>query len=91
MSNAAREGRSLWTPRVVLGGGFVAAVLLASLLTLPFTLSERSALFYDRQTSDLVRHAPAAVPTGWFGYDTVGRSILARCLLGGSISLMVGS
>ena len=33
---------------------------------------------------------PTLAPVGWFGYDTLGRSILARCLLGGSISLMVG-
>jgi oligopeptide transport system permease protein len=29
-------------------------------------------------------------PVGWFGYDTLGRSIFARCLLGGTISLAVG-
>jgi oligopeptide transport system permease protein len=27
---------------------------------------------------------------GWFGYDSLGRSLLARCLVGGSISLAVG-
>ena len=30
-------------------------------------------------------------PAAWFGYDTLGRSIFARCLLGGTISMAVGA
>jgi ABC-type dipeptide/oligopeptide/nickel transport system permease subunit len=34
---------------------------------------------------------PRAKPVaGWFGYDALGRSLVARCLLGGTISLGVG-
>lgn len=85
------NGRSkLLTPRIVLGGGFVGLVLLLSLLTLPLTLSQNSPLFYDLQVSEASRNSPNFSLVGLFGYDTLGRSILARCLLGGSISLMVG-
>ena len=80
----------LFTARILLGGGFVLAVLLASLLTLPWTLSESSSLFYNHQAATAVRQPPVWNPAGWFGYDALGRSILGRCLLGGSISLMVG-
>ena len=85
-----KDRSPLFTARILLGGGFVLAVLLASLLTLPWTLSEASSLFYNHQVATAVRQGPACTPAGWFGYDTLGRSILGRCLLGGSISLMVG-
>src|SRR5262249_23412892 len=43
------------------------------------------------QTSGVVRLPPMkGPPKGWLGYDTLGRSMLARCLLGGIISLGVG-
>lgn len=80
----------LFTPRILLGGGFVFLVLLLSVITLPWTLSEGHALSYTRQAAEVVRQAPDGTLAGLFGYDTLGRSILGRCLLGGSISLMVG-
>ncbi|HEX8323860.1 MAG TPA: ABC transporter permease [Tepidisphaeraceae bacterium] len=82
--------RTLFTPRVYLGGGVMLGVLLVSLLSLPWTLSATSAFYYDGQAGEMVRHGPTWSPAGWFGYDTLGRSILGRCLLGGSISLTVG-
>src|SRR5256886_8416554 len=43
------------------------------------------------QDSSLARAAPkASPPAAWFGYDLLGRSIFARCLLGGTISMGVG-
>ena len=88
--------RTLWTPRVVLGGGVLLFVLLLSLITLPLTLSQDSKYYYDAQTGNTRRPptmnagAAGVSPVGMFGYDTLGRSILARSLLGGSISLMIG-
>ncbi|MGC4033802.1 MAG: ABC transporter permease [Tepidisphaeraceae bacterium] len=82
--------KPLLTPRILLGGGFVLLVLVLSIATLPLTLSEGHALSYTRQAADAVRQGPDGSIAGLFGYDTLGRSILGRCLLGGSISLMVG-
>ncbi|HEY0008524.1 MAG TPA: ABC transporter permease, partial [Tepidisphaeraceae bacterium] len=59
-------------------------------ITLPWTLSPGSPLYYNNQVTDQMRKGPAAVLGGLFGYDTLGRSILGRCLLGGAVSLGVG-
>lgn len=78
------------------------AIILACLITLPWTIGEPShtttatgpltlsTLYYDTQTPVNVRGTPQATLGGLFGYDTLGRSILGRCLLGGAISLAVG-
>jgi ABC-type dipeptide/oligopeptide/nickel transport system permease subunit len=97
--------RALRSGRVLIGGGAVLLILLACVLTLPWTMNDESALFYDRQTpasrfhpsfamSD-VEHAAAknlnlGPIVGSFGYDNLGRSMLARCLMGGTISLAIG-
>jgi oligopeptide transport system permease protein len=89
----------------VIGGGVLLLILLACLLTLPWTMNERSSLYYDRQTP-ATRFHPSWSMTGTereiadkldlgpiigsFGYDNLGRSMLARCLMGGAISLAVG-
>jgi ABC-type dipeptide/oligopeptide/nickel transport system permease subunit len=87
----------LGSSRIVIGGGFVLLVALICLATLPLTLKDRwangqrNALYYDQEVADLVRHHPALHPfTLWFGTDIQGRSLLARCLLGGTISLAIG-
>lgn len=82
--------RALRSGRVLVGGGLLGLIVGLCLVTLPATLGE-SRYYYDLQDPSLVRHAPspASVAT-WFGTDNLGRSILARCLLGGAISLAVG-
>ena len=82
--------RVLRSGRVVVGGCILLGVMLACLLTLPWTLSAGSALFFDGQ-SEHVRQPPAGAPAAqWFGTDSLGRSLLGRCLLGGTLSLAVG-
>lgn len=84
--------------RVLVGGGIMAAFLLLCIGTLPWTIrpprgagGETGIPLYLRQNDKLVRHAPTLSPIeGWFGYDTLGRSVLARSLVGGSISVAVG-
>ena len=77
--------------RVVVGGGILLAILLACVLTLPLTLNRDSAWHFDNQRQDLARTAPELSPADmFFGTDTLGRSMLARCLLGGAASLSIG-
>ncbi|WP_428940883.1 ABC transporter permease [Fontivita pretiosa] len=84
--------RMLGSGRVMIGGGIIVAIVLLSVLTLPWTLNRQSSLYFNRQNADLARAAPTSSSVaGWFGYDALGRSILARCLLGGTISLAVGA
>jgi ABC-type dipeptide/oligopeptide/nickel transport system permease subunit len=77
--------------RVRVGGGLLMAMLLICLLTLPWTLSEKSVLYYDRQDASASEIAPQVHP-GWmlFGTDRIGYGILGRCLVGGTISLTIG-
>ncbi len=85
-------------PRVLFGGGVLLLMLGACILTLPWTLSYDSALSYDRGNPTLSIGRPldsAAVREvgpilSLYGFDEHGRSILARCLMGGVISLAVG-
>jgi oligopeptide transport system permease protein len=81
---------ALRSGRVVVGGGVLLVILLLCLATLPWTLGGETGL-YAAQDADAVRQPPRGTsPVAWFGYDTLGRSVLARCLLGGTISLAVG-
>ena len=110
--SVAPPADSIWrqavkSRRVLIGGGILLATFLLCVVTLPFTLSSSSSLYYDKQDSSVVRFGPfqgsvAGAPIGsdlrrrdlrpiaWMGYDMLGRSIFARCLLGGTISLAVG-
>ena len=90
--------RAMRMPRILIGGGVLLVMVLASVATLPWTLRFESALSYDR-ANPMHSIAPplddAAVrDVGWvlslFGFDEQGRSILSRCLMGGVISLAVG-
>jgi oligopeptide transport system permease protein len=76
--------------RVVVGGGVLAIVLLLCLVTLPWTLNPNSSLYYAGQSGE-ARGAPTGKLPGYLGYDALGRSMLGRCLLGGTISLAVGA
>jgi len=100
-------GDSVWrqmmrSRRVLVGGGVLSAIVLACLLTLPWTATR-----YTDIDGDLARSSPGlsqpdlarAKETkrtrenrfdGLFGYDRLGRSLLVRCLMGGTISLAVG-
>jgi oligopeptide transport system permease protein len=92
----ARRSRSespwamaLRSGRVAIGGGILLGIVLICLLTLPWTLHGTPGL-YELPSNDNVRGAPGVALRAWFGYDHLGRSMLARCLLGGVISLGVG-
>jgi oligopeptide transport system permease protein len=65
-------------------------VVLLCLATLPWTTQDDGPLYYDLQNSALSRQPPAGNVAAWFGFDTLGRSMLGRCLLGGTISLSIG-
>ena len=79
------------SPRVVIGGGLLLFMLLACLLTLRWTISPTSQLYYDRQNTAAALAPPAASPAWlWFGTDKLGHSMLGRCLMGGVISLTIG-
>ena len=88
--------RSSWSVvarsgRVVVGGGVLLVIVLFCLATLPWTLRSSSSLYYASQTAGEARGAPTSKVSGWLGYDALGRSMLGRCLLGGTISLAVGA
>ena len=85
--------------RVLIGGGILLTMALLCVATLPWTLSthhtsgSQGIARYQAMNPDKVRHPPAwswHSAEGWFGYDTLGRSVLVRSLLGGTISLAVG-
>ena len=83
-AHAMRSGR------VVVGGGVLLVILLLCVGTLPWTLGGDPGL-YAQLSDTAARQPPELRPlVAWFGYDTLGRSVLARCLLGGTISLAVG-
>jgi oligopeptide transport system permease protein len=87
--------RSSWSVvarsgRVIVGGGVLLVILLFCLATLPWTLRSSSSLYYASQAGE-ARGAPTNKVSGWLGYDALGRSMLGRCLLGGTISLAVGA
>lgn len=84
--------------RVLVGGGIMLLLLLLCVGTLPWTIRSPSNAhsvtgipLYLMQNDEMVRHPPRLWPIeAWFGYDMLGRSVLARCLVGGSISVAVG-
>jgi oligopeptide transport system permease protein len=82
--------RSLKSGRVLVGGGILLVIVLICILTLPWTTKDDGPLYYDLQNSALSRHPPASGVAAWFGFDTLGRSMLGRSLLGGTISLAIG-
>lgn len=87
--------RVIASPRIVISGGVLGLMLLLCVGTLPWTyfMDERpTQLYYDRQDSAMPRTKPSISQAWrWFGTDLQGRSLLGRCLLGGTISLAVGA
>src|SRR5271156_2758340 len=77
--------------RIGLGGGILLAMILACLVTLPWTTNASAVLYYDRQEQTKSEVPPRFSPA-WieFGTDRLGHGLLSRCLLGGAISLGVG-
>src|SRR5689334_16337221 len=93
--DAYSGGRGAWglairSGRVVIGGGIIILILLLCLLTLPWSLR-----IYSKTNGEMARRSPRFIespsfvdwtpntppaPTGWFGYDMLGRSTLARSL-----------
>jgi oligopeptide transport system permease protein len=74
-----------------MGGGLFLIIVLFCLGTLPWTVQDTGALSYAHRNLDQERLAPQWTSlTFLFGSDQVGRSVLARSLFGGTISLAVG-
>lgn len=88
--------RSAWNvakhnPRTLLGGGLFLLIVVLCLGTLPWTMADSGPLSYAYRNRDLERLPPSISSlTFFFGSDQVGRSVLARSLFGGTISLAVG-
>jgi oligopeptide transport system permease protein len=82
--------RVLRSGRIVIGGGVLLAILLACLLSLPWTMRAASSLYFDAQAYPSRVAPELSRPALWFGTDALGRSLLGRALLGGTISLTVG-
>jgi len=77
--------------RVAIGGGVLAMMFIACLITLPFTLRTNSNFYFDRQHDGLAQHPPGTDAVWlWLGTTKLGQSLLGRCLLGGVVSLSVG-
>lgn len=83
--------RRVWASgRVRWGGGVLLAVFLLCILSLPWTMSRDSGIYYDGQRTLPALARPSGSVAGWFGTDLLGRSVLARCLMGGALSMLIG-
>ena len=97
--------RALSNGRVILGGAMLVIVIGMCVGTLPWTLQKDSRYHFDYQDDMLPEQPPAwrvhedpqddkspliDSRAYLFGTDKLGRSIFARCLMGGTISLAVG-
>ncbi len=84
-------GRLLTSGRVVTGGVIVVLIVFACVVSLPWTASDSSGMYFDLQRSEVTLMPPTTDSfTQILGTDRLGRSTLARCLFGGCISLAVG-
>jgi oligopeptide transport system permease protein len=84
--------RVMGSARVVIGGAVLAVILLACVLSLPWTIGGAGdgILHYDNQDAARSLKDPAGELPLWMGTDKLGRSLLGRCLAGGAISLFIG-
>src|SRR5258706_4618160 len=79
-----RSGRVLW------GGGILLSIIVACLVTLPWTLGvEKSGTpVYSYNYPGVVREPPRIWPVrSWFGYDDLGRLLFESGLVGVRICL----
>ncbi len=85
------RAKILANPRIIFGAGTLAVILIACLLSLPWTLFGNGDLFFDRQHDNAGQQQPT-VHAAWmlFGTTKLGQSLLGRCLTGGVISLTIG-
>jgi ABC-type dipeptide/oligopeptide/nickel transport system permease subunit len=101
MSPTAEAPDRLWrramnNGRILSGGGTLLLILLCCIGTLPLTarpgpVDHPNPLFYDQQDPGASQLPPALHPFDrLFGTDTLGHSLLGRCLMGGVISLSIG-
>jgi len=83
-SLTARSWRRFLRNRLAVASGIYLILLLVVMLAaLPWTLER-----YDDQNLALNRHPPTFREP--FGFDNLGRSMLMRCLFGGTISFSIG-
>jgi oligopeptide transport system permease protein len=83
--------RALANPRVIFGGGLILLILLACLLSIPWTTDPASSIYFDSQEPAASRRPPQMDSFRmWMGSDALGPSLMGRCLLGGVISLTIG-
>ncbi|HEX4123705.1 MAG TPA: ABC transporter permease [Tepidisphaeraceae bacterium] len=85
-----RRWKPLANGRIVIGGMILATVLLACIVSLFWTLNSHSSLYYENASLGPRLPPSFAAMNRWFGTDLQGRGLLARCLLGGAISLAIG-
>jgi oligopeptide transport system permease protein len=86
---SGRWSQLLRSTRVMIGGGILLGMVLLCVTTLLWTLHGEPSL-YTVGRDEFVLKGPQRSLIGLFGYDALGRSVLARCLFGGTISLAVG-
>jgi oligopeptide transport system permease protein len=92
----AEKGTSLWDDawrrlrrnRLAVAGAVVLVVVILVCVLGPILLE--SVWHVDHETSNLERTNEGPSGEHWFGTDSAGRSYLARTLMGGRTSLMVG-
>jgi oligopeptide transport system permease protein len=76
--------------RARIAGGILLTIIVLCLASLPYTMGGDPTYRYEAMNNKLARGEPTSTFEGWLGYDYLGRSLLARCLHGGTISLAVG-
>jgi oligopeptide transport system permease protein len=78
-------------PRILVGGSVFLAIVIACFGSLPVTMNVDSGFSFERPDATRIRQSPRLDTIGTvFGTDINGRSVLARTLFGGTISLAVG-
>ena len=90
--DSARGAHALRSGRVIVGGGMLLVDRCSSCLVHAAVDAARrgTSLVLRQRQRPRPRPPAAAAPQprrAWFGTDTLGRSLLGRCLLGGTISL----
>lgn len=83
--------RAAGNARIATGGAILLLVFLCCVCTLPWTTRSGSAIYFDQQNAAAPLMPPALHPYDRiFGTDSLGHSLLGRCLIGGVISLSIG-
>ena len=84
----ASPGRRAWARlrrnRAAMGGAWTLVLIFVLCFVVPAVLG------LDAQTTDPARHLEPPGPGAWLGRDSLGRDYLARVVIGGQTSLLVG-